>query len=153
MYTDIVCKGVTAPLFTAPTTLTSMPPFLNFFTSSSFILIQPLLRHFIQPLPPCSPLVNLPSSSNTSTSSSRSHWSHLLQAFNHNHLNYDDTNQTNIVLRRAGILRTLLDANINEGNIILLLPVIFSDRILEEEKNKFIFKHMINNRNDKIILK
>ena len=56
------------------------------------------------------------------------------------------------MLRRAGILRTLLDANINEGNIILLLPVIFSDRILEE-KNKFIFKHMINNRNGKIILK
>ena len=73
--------------------------------------------------------------------------------FNPNHLNYDDTNQTNIVLRWAGILRTLLDANINEGNIILLLPVIFSDRILEEEKNKFIFKHMINNRNGKIILK
>ena len=55
--------------------------------------------------------VNRPSSSSTLTSPTQSLWRNLFAVTNYNHLNFDATNQTNIVARKVGILGISMEAN------------------------------------------
>ena len=51
--------------------------------------------------------VNLPTTSNTLSSPTPSHWRYLFPGTNHNQLNSDETNHTNIVVKSLGILGAL----------------------------------------------
>ena len=95
----------------------------EYFPSNSFSLFDQAMRALVEILSPFSeylssnswtnwwmnatlapipinhpPTVNLPFSFNTSISPTPSHWKYQFSANNHNHLNSDERNQTNLVV-------------------------------------------------------
>ena len=75
--------------------------FCPFKFERKIVIVQDFL--YSSPTPPVK--VKPPSSSNTPTYSAPSHWK--FPATNHYHLNSDETNQTNIVVRRVVVLGIL----------------------------------------------
>lgn len=117
-----------------PTPLLNMPPSFCFPTSF-FHLPSYKTSQFPQPNP-LRHTVNPPTSSSTLISNS-SHWRYLFSATNLNHLNPDETIQNSIHL-----LFFILLHGTSDWLLTLLLRMTLSFRIVEEEKNKFMFKHM-----------
>ena len=72
-------------------------PFLKLLFLQPFFPLHPLLRHFMQFLSSHPLKVNPSSSFNILTSPTPSHWRYLFTVTNQNHLNFDETSQTNIV--------------------------------------------------------
>ena len=110
------------------------PPF-KFFCFPLPFLFHSLLRHFIQ-FPHPTPTVNPPTLSNTQTSPKPSHGRYVFSATSYTHLNSNETNQNLIHCFFSVLLYHQIDY------WLLWFKMIFLYRVAEEEKLKFMFKHM-----------
>ena len=107
------------------------PLFKTFNSPPHFILTPFKIFYTISPSQPST--TNPPISSNTPTTPKPSHWKYLFPATHHNHLNFDDTNQN--------LIHVIFPFCYNKS-LPLLLRMNFLYKIADEEKNKFMFKHV-----------
>ena len=105
---NIVRKGFTAPLqlFKAPTPSLNKSPIFKILFAHLFFTFHPRLRDFIQ-FPQAHPTTESTILVHQTSIPTLSYCRYLFPATNNNHLNPDETNQTNIVVRRVGKLGTL----------------------------------------------